>query len=1076
LHRICTAFAPHLHRICTAFILIAIPLLGISHFNYAQNTSGIAVYDQYRTQVSNIISPLDKSQIPTGYLYEYGYPAFHHTQLNGVRLDSNQISALTWRIVYSSTQSMHISGNSTMPSVADMQTITNPYQSNSENITFGVLHTRFARVKDNALANNLFYMQNNQLFDVTNRTQNPYENHEAFAVAPFVDETKDLAPTFLFKSDLFFNNYGANIAQIQSIQIDADNGQGWQNVVWNTPLQINYAQAGLKTLKYRFVFTNNTTKEGHSFLEVKNPPKQDLQRYSTSWDEEIRHPNGIAYIVYSSQNPQKRMRKPFIIAEGFDQAQIAPLLKKRGNYDLKQFLKQIRVKVEDNLNPNTTWLDGLIDDIGGYDLVFLDYKDGTADITGVNVPFFQYVLTEVKRQKELNTQQTGTPTFKNVVLGLSMGGLISRYGLAQYARGTGSDRAVAEDTRLLISYDSPHRGANIPLGFQGLMRQFADVTLFPGLDLVNQGTQGERIRQAIKVFDSPAFRQLVLYRATSPTGRDGNGNYDTEYNTFIDQVYQPMVHNVPNQPYQFIASSMGAECGTWNARGNDVFVDGGFWASEYAGLVKFHFTPVVRALPFQNANQTNEVAYLRVNRRALGFWFVGGLWGLIQIIIDETTSIYQENFYSPPNLLFLDGSPGGTLLSSDTFPYQTGLGYPTRQYSFVPQASALDVPLNTQSLLYTKYVSSYFNPSTQSQTNVQKYFTQEPTANPDPETTDGVVSPNLEHDQNPPARLGLWMFRQMEGISTDAQICNRPCSIDFPQVYIPITLCTENPYLITIPSGLNGFPFSVSTSNNLTATISGNQISVERTGDPRIKTGSITITVQVLCNVVLTFTQDIWINKPAGISAYLYYNTTAVITPAFDFFGLPTGVVNTISTSAQVPITVTFAGMNDAGVEWESDLYTVPGGFNGDPTLVISTPAEITCFYVRARVANGCGTSNWQQWNFCTRVPRIRPCVGRCLLETPRVALIAYPNPFIGDDFQIKIDGLEGIDYTKVTDQTPIGFDYNIRLQDDKGQILQTLTDNKIITKINMRGYQPGTYYAHVEADGVVKTIRVSKQ
>ena len=74
------------------FVLIAIFLFGTSTFGYAQTTSGIEIYDQYKTHISNIISPLDKSQIPTGFLHEFGYLAFHPSQLLGTRLDSNQIS------------------------------------------------------------------------------------------------------------------------------------------------------------------------------------------------------------------------------------------------------------------------------------------------------------------------------------------------------------------------------------------------------------------------------------------------------------------------------------------------------------------------------------------------------------------------------------------------------------------------------------------------------------------------------------------------------------------------------------------------------------------------------------------------------------------------------------------------------------------------------------------------------------------------------------------------------------------------------------------------------------------------
>ncbi len=1081
-----------MQRICNAFILIAIPLFGISHFNYAQNTSsGIEIYDQYKTYVSNIISPLDKSQIPTGFLHEFGYPAFHPSQLLGTRLDSNQISPTQWQTIYSSLQSMHLQGANSLPTLNSVQAQLKNYTNNTNNvIALSVLSAKYASIKENAITNNLLYQQNNQLYDVLGRTANPYQAQEAFVVAPVLSEIEGLETSFSFRNDLLYSNYGLLPQHIQTLQIDANNGQGWQNVVWNTPLQVQYPNEGLKILKYKITFSNGNVREGHSFLEVKNLPKADLQRYSTFWDEEIRHSNGIAYIVYSSQNPQKRMRKPLIVAEGFDQSYIAPLIKKK-NYDLAKFLKQIDVKI----TPTQT-LDGLIDDIGGYDLVFLDYKDGTADITGVNVPFFQYVLREVKRQKELNTQQTGATTFKNVVLGLSMGGLISRYGLAQYARGTGFERAVSEDTRLLITYDSPHRGANIPLGFQGLMRQFASVFVFPGISLTSQGDGGKKIQQAIAVFDSPAFRQLVLYRATSPTGlRKTGGNWlglgatyelDTEYNTFISQVYQPMVHDVPNQPYEFVAVSMGSECSIPNANGNDTFLDGGFWEAGGPPDVSLHFTPTVKASPNNNPNSTNTLAKLVVKRRTFAWMSVFSIFGLIPMLVDEITPIYNQSFVAPPNLLFLDGAPGGTLLSKDAFPPQNGLGYPTRQFCFVPQASALDVPLSAESMFSTKYVLNYFKPNTP--TNVKRYITQEPTVNPDPQFTDGVVSPNLEHDQNPSPRLGLWMFRQMEGIATNDLICNRPClptAVIDPLTNAPNLLCVNTPktFNISVLHPSLPYTFTVATSANILSSVSGNNITL--TARPSIPTkpnsigtqGTVRIDVTLMigdCPYSFSFEKTIFIGKPKqpqilnGYGGATFTDGQVRIIPQGGMYIFSVDINNGYSP--------------DTYVEWDTNLEISEYNTPNTNSILVNVPTTPNTYgYARARLINECGTTEWIMAIILTGQGGggSNPSFGRSantVKPLTNANIIAFPNPFIGNDFQIKIDGLQGVDYTKVTDQTLAGFDYNVRIQDDKGQILQTLKDNKVITKINMRGYQQGIYYAHIEADGVIKTIRVSKQ
>ncbi|WP_157886975.1 esterase/lipase family protein [Hymenobacter sp. PAMC 26628] len=103
-----------------------------------------------------------------------------------------------------------------------------------------------------------------------------------------------------------------------------------------------------------------------------------------------------------------------------------------------------------------------------YDLVFIDYNNGTDDIRR-NAALFEQVVQYVNANK-----QGGTATGqRNVVLGISMGGLVARYGLAEMEKA----QPGSTYTRLLVTQDSPHRGANTPLGLQALVRQAASTYL-----------------------------------------------------------------------------------------------------------------------------------------------------------------------------------------------------------------------------------------------------------------------------------------------------------------------------------------------------------------------------------------------------------------------------------------------------------------------------------------------------------------------------------------------------------------------------------------------------------------------
>ena len=53
-----------------------------------------------------IMQPLDKNQIPTGYLQEYGCPMLPMTTFNGLLTDSNKIEMNLWRTLLIKTPNL----------------------------------------------------------------------------------------------------------------------------------------------------------------------------------------------------------------------------------------------------------------------------------------------------------------------------------------------------------------------------------------------------------------------------------------------------------------------------------------------------------------------------------------------------------------------------------------------------------------------------------------------------------------------------------------------------------------------------------------------------------------------------------------------------------------------------------------------------------------------------------------------------------------------------------------------------------------------------------------------------------
>ncbi|MEG3882369.1 hypothetical protein QT972_33980, partial [Microcoleus sp. herbarium7] len=116
--------------------------------------------------------------------------------------------------------------------------------------------------------------------------------------------------------------------------------------------------------------------------------------------------------------------------------------------------------------------------------------DGGADYIERNA----MVLVELIRRTNATLRQNNS-TEKIVIIGPSMGGLISRYALAYMEK-----KGISHCCKLFISFDSPHLGANIPIGMQQFVKFFADYA-----------PDSDAHKAWYKKLNSPAARQQLLH-------------------------------------------------------------------------------------------------------------------------------------------------------------------------------------------------------------------------------------------------------------------------------------------------------------------------------------------------------------------------------------------------------------------------------------------------------------------------------------------------------------------------------------------------------------------------------------
>ncbi len=126
------------------------------------------------------------------------------------------------------------------------------------------------------------------------------------------------------------------------------------------------------------------------------------------------------------------------------------------------------------------------------DVIVLGYKSRNAPIRTNAVVAVDCIRRAIAEQAD-----KGVPL---VVGGLSMGGLVTRYALAQMEK-QGEDHRTAT----YFSYDSPHRGAWIPISLQvfaHFLAALADTVLVPEPDK-------EKLRGMSKLINSTAARELL---------------------------------------------------------------------------------------------------------------------------------------------------------------------------------------------------------------------------------------------------------------------------------------------------------------------------------------------------------------------------------------------------------------------------------------------------------------------------------------------------------------------------------------------------------------------------------------
>lgn len=520
---------------------------------------------------------------------------------------------------------------------------------------------------------------------------------------------------FLNKNFKFQLNQSAIVSdkEIEMIQVDFGDGKGRKILALDKAFNVEYSKSGKKEIQ---VFVK--TKKGEDFVFKSYIHIGSEVEATGNTIETIPIPDRVidmagtnAYIEYANCNVAKKLDKVLLFVEGIDFGTTKPSVvidplgafmdEERENFSFMQSLSQddklsvgnsfesrfLNSYVPSHFSKSKKQIGGMpifrtiyaynyrIGDFGwdifrtgkggglemsdlpclieklkadGFDIVLCDFKDGTRSIEE-NALYVEQLINTI------NTELTQNRSKKNIsLIGASMGGLVTRYALTKMER-----EGKNHNVKLWATMDSPHNGANIPIGLQAFLDKYDDGWADEILDKMSDELK-QKIERAKDKLAKDAPQQMLLYHFKGPS----RFNQLRQDENFKQTNFPSGKYNGKQGKLKAIGLSNGSGFGTslsFNGTANLVV----FSAPILGNIAN------IKAV---NGN-TDDVLSLRNN-------------------IEPHFSRYELGVFGYPNLGYstrFDSAPGGTrsTLGDELDDPSNGVMVLHRNHCFIPTLSGL---------------------------------------------------------------------------------------------------------------------------------------------------------------------------------------------------------------------------------------------------------------------------------------------------------------------------------------------------------------------------------------------------
>lgn len=502
-------------------------------------------------------------------------------------------------------------------------------------LPLSILISEFENIKPELKNSNTINLNNqNQL--VPTQNINYFDTHKIALAGLLIKELKGKSFTIHLKNDLIFNTTSSTLSKVE---VKIDNGDFF-TVSINQPKSIVFNNFGKHSIEFKITLSNQNTftnsfectnsEKAIELGALRNISQQAPSAISplTTINSSLTYQGYAESAAYAGRgefqiyydNEAGLLDKIILVCDGFDPGDSR---KVPDIYNLLNYGSPTQ-----NLGDNVRNL--------GYDVVVLNFPQYTRPSTTTTIDGgVDYIQRNARVMIELinylNANKIGNQEL--VIIGPSMGGLISRYAL-RYMEQNGMDHK----TRLWMSFDSPHLGANVPIGMQHMFNyigydpDIADLTVKAIVD---------------SMLKSPAAREMLLDHFEGHLISGSQTDFDQTAANLL-----PKGHPTHRTPFQNELNTMGfpqncRKIAISNGAGNgtmtgspgmvilnalDVPDSSGFTRA----LLDLNFTPTA----------SGNIRVSRVRKQAWTFFWL-------------TIGTGQTNSASPSTSAGLDAAPGG---------------------------------------------------------------------------------------------------------------------------------------------------------------------------------------------------------------------------------------------------------------------------------------------------------------------------------------------------------------------------------------------------------------------------------